>query len=182
MRILVHISAKFTFIENEGFNCLARHGYNLKRNFGHGSKGLANLLATLNLFAFTLHSVLDCIGDLWRQCRDRAGTRRDFFEELRFLTKWCCFPSWTALFDTMLGKRPPPGLTPPPAAGPPQLPCQAASDGLPAPTRGAAARRPLSRSTSNHSATPPRTIHNRHLKNCGPETWSLGPVPKLKKP
>ncbi len=95
-------------IENEGFNCLARHGYNSKRNFGHGSKGLANLLATLNLLAFALHSVLDCVCDLWRQCRARAGTRRDFFEELRFLTKWFCFPGWTALFETMLGKRPPP--------------------------------------------------------------------------
>ena len=50
-------------IENEGFNCLARHGYNLKRNFGHGSDGLANLLATLNLFAFALHAVLDCVCD-----------------------------------------------------------------------------------------------------------------------
>ncbi len=44
-------------IENEGFNCLARHGDNIKRNFGHGNQGLANLLATLNLFAFALHAV-----------------------------------------------------------------------------------------------------------------------------
>ena len=92
-------------IENEGFNCLSRHGYNLKRNFGHGKHGLANLLATLNLFAFTLHSVLDCLSDLWRQCRDKAGTRRDFFEELRFLAKRVFFPDWTALLETMLGRR-----------------------------------------------------------------------------
>ncbi len=53
-------------IANEGFNCLARHGYNIKRNFGHGSQGLANLLATLNLCAFALHAVQDCVSDLWR--------------------------------------------------------------------------------------------------------------------
>jgi len=41
---------------------------------------LANLLATLNLFAFTLHSVLDCVADLWRCCRDKAGTRTRIFE------------------------------------------------------------------------------------------------------
>lgn len=92
-------------IENETFNCLARHGYHLKRNFGHGQDGLANLLATLNLFAFTLHSVLDCLSDLWRQCRDDAGTRRNFFEELRFLAKRIFFPDWTALLETMLGRR-----------------------------------------------------------------------------
>ncbi len=97
-------------IENEGFNCLARHGYNSKRNFGHGRDGLANLLATLNLLAFALHAVLDCVSDLWRPCRDRAGTRRALFEELRVLTKWFCFPCWTALFETLLEKRPPPGL------------------------------------------------------------------------
>ena len=92
----------------ESFNCLARHGYNIKRNFGHGRDGLANLLATLNLFAFALHAVMDCVSDLWRQCRQQAGTRRAFFEELRFLTQWFCFPCWTALFETMLRKRPPP--------------------------------------------------------------------------
>ena len=51
-------------IENEHFNCMARCGYNLNHNFGHGQDSLANLLATLNLFAFTLHEVLDCVEDL----------------------------------------------------------------------------------------------------------------------
>lgn len=95
-------------IENEGFNCLARHGYNLKRNFGHGSHGLANLLATLNLFAFALHAVLDCVSDVWRQGRTLTGTRRKFFATLGFLTEWFCFGSWTALFETVARKRPPP--------------------------------------------------------------------------
>ena len=63
-------------IENETFNCLARHGYNSKRNFGHGRHGLANLLATLNLFAFALHTLLDGLQGVWRQCRDEAGPRR----------------------------------------------------------------------------------------------------------
>ncbi|MDE0101878.1 MAG: hypothetical protein OXN89_05815 [Bryobacterales bacterium] len=65
----MHVTPKFTLIDNEGFNCLARHGYNINRNFGHGSKGLTNLLATLNLFAFALHAVLDCVSDMWRQGR-----------------------------------------------------------------------------------------------------------------
>ena len=40
----------------------------------------------------------------------RAGTRRGFFEALRFLTQWFCFPCWTALFETMLRQRPPPSM------------------------------------------------------------------------
>ena len=77
-------------------------------NFGHGSQGLANLLATLNLFAFALHAVQDCVSDLWRQGRAQAGTRRNFFATLSFLTEWFCFCNWTALFETLLRQRPPP--------------------------------------------------------------------------
>ena len=63
------------------------------------------MLATLNLFAFTLHSALDCLSDLWRQCRDKAGTRRRFFEKLRVLAESVFFPDWTALLESMLGRR-----------------------------------------------------------------------------
>ncbi len=34
---------------------------------------LANLLATLNLFAFALHAVQDCVSDLWRQGRAQSA-------------------------------------------------------------------------------------------------------------
>ena len=93
-------------IENEGFNCLARHGYNFKRNFGHGRRGLANLLATLNLFAFALHTLLDCLRGLWRQCRDKLRTRYNFFEELRVLARRFWFPDWSELLTALLGERP----------------------------------------------------------------------------
>ena len=69
-------------IENEASNCLARHGYNDTRNCEHGCDGLVNLFATLNLLAFALQLVLDCVSGLWRQCRDRAGPRRALFEQL----------------------------------------------------------------------------------------------------
>ncbi|MCY4593367.1 MAG: transposase, partial [Bryobacterales bacterium] len=40
--------------------------------------------------------------------RDKSGTRRRFFDKLGVLSEMFWFPSWTALFETMLGKRPPP--------------------------------------------------------------------------
>ena len=95
-------------VENETFNCLTRQGYHLKHNFGHGSAGLANLLAVLNLLAFACHSVLDSLRGLWRQLRDLLGTRRDFFENLRVAARLFLFPDWTALLETLLKKRPPP--------------------------------------------------------------------------
>ena len=97
-------------IENETFNCLSRQGYHLKHNFGHGSDGLANLLAVINLLAFAFHSVLDCLQGLWRQLRDLLVTRRDFFENLRVAARLFVFPHWTALLETLLKQRPPPAL------------------------------------------------------------------------
>ena len=89
--------------------CPARATH-LKHNFGHGSDGLANLLVVINLLAFAFHSVLDGLCDLWRQLRDKLGTRRAFFEHLRVLPQYFFFPHWTALLETILKKRPPPGL------------------------------------------------------------------------
>ena len=63
------------------------------------------MLATLNVFAFTLHSALDCLSDLWRQCRDKAGPRCRFFEKLRVLAESVFFPDWTPLLETVLGGR-----------------------------------------------------------------------------
>ena len=80
----------------ETFNCLSRHGYILKRNCGNGKHGLANMLATLNLLAFTLHSAVDCLSDLWRQSRAKAGTRHRFFDKLRVLAESVLSPYWTA--------------------------------------------------------------------------------------
>lgn len=44
-------------IENEAFNILKTKGYHLAHNFGHGSKNLANVLAILNIVAFTVHTL-----------------------------------------------------------------------------------------------------------------------------
>ena len=64
------------------FHCLTFHGYNLKHSCGHGSDDVANLLATLNLHVFTLHTLLDCLRGCWRQNRAKAGTPRRSPENL----------------------------------------------------------------------------------------------------
>ncbi len=79
-------------IENEGFNCLARHGRNCKRNFGHGEDGPANVPAVPNLFAFALRAVLQCVCALWQQCRRQPVTRRALFRELQVAPRWFRFP------------------------------------------------------------------------------------------
>ncbi len=96
-------------IENEGCNCLARHGRNFKRNFGHGKEGLANVPAVPNLFAFALHAVVQCVRALRQQCRRQPVTRRALFRELQVALRWFRFPDRPTLLAAVRDGRAPPG-------------------------------------------------------------------------
>ncbi len=102
-------------IENEDFNCLARHGDNFKRNFGHGKAAPANVPAVLNLFAFALHAMLQCVCALWQQCRRKRVTRRALFRQLQIAPSCYCFPDWPTLPAAVRDGRAPPGWQPAPA-------------------------------------------------------------------
>ena len=97
-------------IENETFNTLKTKGYNLEHNFGHGKEHLSALLATMNLIAFAMHTVSDLVDATWKAARAAVGTRKRFFEELRVLTTYLVFPSWTLLVQTLTDGKPPPAV------------------------------------------------------------------------
>jgi hypothetical protein len=95
-------------IENETFNVLKNNGYNLEHNFGHGKQHLAATLTTLNLLAFTLHTVCDIADRLWRQARAKLGPRYNFFNKLAGITTYLVFQSWEDLLLTLAFAKPPP--------------------------------------------------------------------------
>ena len=64
---------------------------------GHGTEVLADLLGLLNLPAFSLHTAMNVLESLWRQCRERLCARRDSFESLRALPHLFLFPNWEDL-------------------------------------------------------------------------------------
>jgi hypothetical protein len=88
-------------IENEGFNVLKNHGYELEHNFGHGKTYLARTLAALNLLAFAWHTLLDTLEPRWQVARDRLAKRRSFFTDMVCLTTLILFPSWNSLIEAM---------------------------------------------------------------------------------
>jgi hypothetical protein len=92
-------------IENESFNVLKNHGYNLAHNFGHGENNLAKVLATLNLLAFSFHNVCDVLVDLWKRARKKVGKRTSFFSEIVAICKYHVFESWTALITSIITGR-----------------------------------------------------------------------------
>lgn len=95
-------------IENESFNILKTKGYNLEHNFGHGQQHLSATLATMNLIAFTMHTVADLIDEAWKAARLAVGARKRFFEDLRAITTYLVFPTWATLVETLRTGQPPP--------------------------------------------------------------------------
>jgi hypothetical protein len=97
-------------IENESFNVLKNHGYELEHNFGHGENFLAMTLAALNLLAFAWHTVLDLLEPPWRRARDAAEKRKSFFNYLATVTSFAIFPTWSDLLEALATFTVPPRL------------------------------------------------------------------------
>jgi hypothetical protein len=89
-------------IENENNNVLKNHGYHFDHNFGHGQQHLANLMATLVLLAYLLHTTLDWVDTYYRTVRSLLPSRRTFFEHLRALMQYFPFDDWDHLMQFML--------------------------------------------------------------------------------
>ncbi|MCI0550330.1 MAG: hypothetical protein L0287_05205, partial [Anaerolineae bacterium] len=85
-------------IENENNSTLKNKGYHLEHNFGHGQQDLANVLATLNILAFLIHSIQEMIEPAYQRLRRALGARKTLFNDLRALTRYILFDSWDDLF------------------------------------------------------------------------------------
>jgi len=89
-------------IENESNNVLKNRGYHLEHNFGHGKQHLSSLLATMNLLAFGLHTLLELADENYRLIRATVGARRRFFQHLEALLTYLHFETWERLMDFMM--------------------------------------------------------------------------------
>ena len=97
-------------IENESFNVLKNHGYELEHNFGHGQNYLAMTLAALNMLAFAWHTILDLLEPPWQRARQAAETRNSFFAYLLTMTRLVIFPAWSELLEALASFSLPPHL------------------------------------------------------------------------
>ncbi|NOQ37093.1 MAG: ISNCY family transposase [Methylococcaceae bacterium] len=89
-------------IENENNNTLKTKGYSFKHNFGHGQQYLSSVLATLIILAFLVHTILEYFDACYRLLREYLSSRKMFFDDIRALTRYLCFDSWTNLLEFML--------------------------------------------------------------------------------
>lgn len=89
-------------VENENNNTLKTKGYHLEHNFGHGREHLSSLLATLNILSLLFHTLLDVLDRNYQLLRGHLPTRQTFFNDLRALTRYMYFDSWSHLLAFML--------------------------------------------------------------------------------
>lgn len=89
-------------VENENNNVLKTKGYHLEHNFGHGKKHLSSLLLTMNLLAFSLHTLLEVTDPSYQMVRAAVGARRKFFQHLEAVTAYWFFENWERLMDFMM--------------------------------------------------------------------------------
>ncbi len=94
-------------IENENNNTLKNKGYHFEHNFGHGKQNLSNLLATMILMAFLVHTALDLLDIRYRAVRAALPSRRTFFEHVRALLHYLPFDNWDHLMTFMLASLTP---------------------------------------------------------------------------
>jgi hypothetical protein len=72
-------------IENETFNVLKNHGYNLEHNYGHGKSFLSSVLAILMFLAFLVDQLTEATDSLFQKALKAAKTMRDMRQKVRVL-------------------------------------------------------------------------------------------------
>jgi hypothetical protein len=65
-------------IKNESFNVLESNGYHVEHHLGHGAQNLAMMFAAFNLLPFAIHTVCDCLGQLWTDAEPPNGRENAF--------------------------------------------------------------------------------------------------------
>jgi hypothetical protein len=94
-------------IENETFNTLKNLGYNFKHNYGHGKKYLSTVFCMLMMLAFLIDQIQEVCCQLFRRCKQRAGTYRNLWDEMRILFKYIKLFSWENFYSILAGDKPP---------------------------------------------------------------------------
>lgn len=91
-------------IENEHIQTLKIGGYRLEHNFGHGKRNLSNVLASLNILAFLVHTAFEFLDTRYRTLRFRYGSRVAFFQRFATLLEWALFENWDHVIAVMFAK------------------------------------------------------------------------------
>lgn len=92
-------------IENETFNTLKNQGYHFEHNFGHGEQNLSVVFAMLMMLAFLVDQVQQLCCPLFQAVRQKLGSQRRLWENVRSHFYHFTFESMRQLYETILHER-----------------------------------------------------------------------------
>jgi hypothetical protein len=99
-------------IENECFNTLKNHGYNIEHNYGHGSNNLCYNFYNLILLSFTMHQIHQLTDRLFQAMRAKFGRLDSMWHSLKGAIELVFFRSMDILWAIKAGLK---KYDPPPA-------------------------------------------------------------------
>jgi hypothetical protein len=100
-KILIDAARARWKIENECFNSLKNHGYNMEHNYGHGSENMSFNFYNFILLAFTMHQIHQLTDKLFQEMRSRFGRLGWLWEEIRAMVHRLYFVSMESLWELL---------------------------------------------------------------------------------
>jgi hypothetical protein len=88
-------------IENETFNTLKNQGYHFEHNYGHGTKNLSVVFATVMMLAFLVDQTQQLCCTLFQAVWAKLGSKRLLWERMRALFYDYRLDSMRALFEAL---------------------------------------------------------------------------------
>ena len=101
-------------VENEGFNILKNHDYELEHNYGHGAENLAFNFFQLTLLAHLYHQAHELGDEQYQKLREVKETKKNFWDSIRAAIRNILFFEWEDLLQYLLN---PPEVTYDPVSG-----------------------------------------------------------------
>jgi len=89
-------------VENEGFNILKNHDYELEHNYGHGTENLAFNFFQLTLLAHLYHQAHELGDKQYQQLREKKETKKNFWDSIRAAIRNILFIKWEDLIEYLL--------------------------------------------------------------------------------
>lgn len=88
-------------IENETFNTLKNHGYNLEHNYGHGKKDLSKNLITMMFIAFYIDQIQQASCQRFKRMVERLGKRSYVWRKLKELIDLVPIEGWDVAYGIL---------------------------------------------------------------------------------
>lgn len=92
-------------VENETFNTLKNLGYNFEHSYGHGKQHLSTIFCLLMMLAFLVDQIQEACCTVFQGCKQRRGTYRDLWEEMRSFFRTVVLGSWENFYGLIMRRK-----------------------------------------------------------------------------